>query len=262
MKRLAVVGAISILLAALAVPALADSFTINVCNVGISSSCTISTTPVGTIDVTQVGAGQLQFTLTFDKYSASDLQWGLGSQGGGDTLALQLQNIADLTTTASPDGFTLSNVTATLYGGANFVSSKWTVDAGLVTQGKNLVQDLQHEDGFGDWNVGIDNPDLSTGKPSDSLIYLQFTLNKTGLTLSDLTFNTPDSNCDPLNVQCFFAMHVNAIDTATGNTNFNTGYAGATRTPNGRSVPEPATLALLGAGVTFVAPLGRRLRRK
>jgi hypothetical protein len=117
-------------------------------------------------------------------------------------------------------------------------------------------------DGFGDWDFGVDNPALNTGTPTASLVDLHFNLNGTGLSLANITFNSPDSNCSNAtpSVSCYFAMHMNAIDdnpVGGGTQNVATGYAGATLGGENR-VPEPASLMLVGSGLGLVATRFRR----
>ena len=261
--KMKAIAAFVVLVCLTALPAAADSFTISVCNTNLSPSCSSATMPVGTIVVTQNGTNALDFKITMDNYPASHLQWGIGSQGTGDTLAMMLGPAINMDRLA-PAGFSLSNITATLFGGAQ-LNTGWVVDAGYDCKKKGAdpcgthVQRIQHEDGFGDWNLGINNPALGGGNPSSSLIAFNFTLNHdSALSLSDLIYNSPDSNCDSLNPKqlCYFAMHANSINTATGTTNFNTGYAGATK--DIPKTPEPASMMLLGAGMLGLMGLRRK----
>ncbi len=219
------------------------TFNIDICN--SSSVCTTGTT-IGTIDITQ-NANSLHFDLNFLKIG--DIQYALGSQGGGDTLGMQLINFTPLSS------LTATNFSGTFYGGAAAPTTGWTTDPTGT-----------HLDGFGNWNFGINNAALNTGTPTSSLVSLHFDLNGSGLTLANLTYNSPDSNCDNANpsLQCYFAMHVNDIydvPVGQGTQNVATGYAGATlgeRQPP-PTVPEPATLLMLGSGLLGMS---RWVRRK
>lgn len=245
MKTLSKFLFVAVLLIASNAMANQQNFNINICNT--SGLCTNGTT-VGTILVTE-NAGYLQFDLAFNKIGG--IQYALGSQGGGDTLAMQIQNFV-------LGNLTVSDFSGTFYGGAPGPTSGWTAD----TAGTQL-------DGFGDWNFGVNNPALNTGTPTASLVDLHFRLNGTGISLANLTFNNSlnppppnNANCNNAGVNCYFAMHLNAIDDSPvggGTQNVATGYGGATLDQGRTQVPEPASLMLMGSGL---AALATRLRRR
>src|SRR3954471_17999369 len=104
MKKLAIVLAV---LAICAMPAMADVYNINVCN-SMCPSGSGDPMPMGTMTVTQ-GVNALNFVFQMNAYGGpNNVQYALGSQGGGYTIALQLNGI-------NLSSITLSNVTATLW---------------------------------------------------------------------------------------------------------------------------------------------------
>lgn len=219
-----------------------QTYNINICN--SSTVCTTGVT-IGTITVTE-NTNSLHFDLTFGKIG--DIQYALGSQGGGDTLGMQVQNftLANLS---------VANFSGTFYGGAAAPTSGWVTDPAGT-----------HLDGFGNWNFGVNNSTLDTGTPTSSLVDLHFDLNGTGITIANLTHNNPgnnDSNCDNASpsVLCYFAMHVNDISDVPvggGTQNVATGYAGATLGSSTTQVPEPASFTLVGCGLGLLATRFRR----
>jgi PEP-CTERM motif len=212
---------LSVALIATATPAQADTFDLTSCH--ISTGCPAAGTVFGTVTLTQSGTS-VNFDVVLDNGSRF-----VETGAGGGELFLFNDSLA---------GSTITNISATLNG------STVTILGGL--SGFTNLSPV-HADGTGDFTASVECTDSSqcNGGSTPNINDLHFTV--TNATLAQLETTNANGN--------FFVADILCGATVTGCAGF-TGPVDASTPPT--TVPEPATLFLVGSGLASVGLFGRR----
>jgi PEP-CTERM motif-containing protein len=219
-----VVMAVAIVLGMFAstTPAQADTFTLTSCH--LSGGCGTATS-FGTVTLTQSGT-----SVNFDVVLDSGNRF-VETGAGGDSLFIFNDTLS---------GTTITNISATLDG------STVTIPGGL--SGSTNVAPFQ-ADGTGDFTARVFCTDSSqcSGGSTPNINDLHFTV--TNATLAQLETTNANGN--------FFVADILCGETGCGGL---TGPVDVSTPPT--TVPEPATLFLVGTGLTSVGLFGRRRWRR
>jgi hypothetical protein len=172
-------------------------------------SGTCGTAPFGTVEATDIGAGEVQITVTLK----AGEDFAKTGAGGGNTL---LWNLAG---------------TPTLTDYTSAASNNQPLALTSPTAGSIMA------DGSGTWQYAVNCPTCGNGESPPTLNSpITIDISATGLSTASLVQTSASNNL-------FFAADISGA-------NGNTGVVGApTAGPPAPAVPEPSTLAILGAAL-------------